>query len=645
MQPEHDIPGRILRTLKFRPKGMTITEIAKALKANRNSVSKHLEVMQAAGQVESRLVGNAKVYSIAQRVPLSAFLCFTKNLILVLDANLTIVQANDQCLRRFGRRKEELVGRNLRDAALPVVSTPDALAAIEDLEREQVVTDVCYQGDSSSESFYQMQVIPTTFEDGERGCTLVLEDITERKRYIRNTMFLARTAMDLVDLPPVDDIYGYTADRLLELVPGACAYILSYNEAEHRFAIRAVAGEGFREGLTELLGRDPVGLVVPAARIFDAPYHQTPLSLRGLQEFVLRPEPSSWSFYDLCFRAIPEEVCEAILERFDIVRICITGLVWRDHLFGIAGIFLPPGRGVENRETIESFVRQVSIALARRQTAEQLRRNEEQFRGMLDSSPFAVALISRDRRFVYVNRKFVEVFGSEPDRTTTATEWVRLIFANDDDRQEALRAWRSDLERSVPGQVRPRTFTVRCRDGSKKVILSRAVTLPDGTEYVTCEDVTEEARAYRLLVADIADLRRREQELLIKDRAIASTGRAVALLDPGGVVTYANPAYLTLWGYPTAEEVRGSPFTRFWERPDEVGNVVRMVLDGRIWHGELTGLASDGRTFRADLLGTPIVGRDGRVLGMMAAVTLGRMTDERSRSRAPKVGVPKPIFL
>lgn len=630
MQPEQSIPGRILRALKFRPKGMTITEIARALGMNRNSVSKHLEVMQVAGQVESRLVGNAKVYSVAQRVPLSAFLCFTKNLILILDADLTIVQANDQCLRRFGRAKEEIIGRNIRDAAIPIVSTPEALTIIEDLDREQVVTDVCYQGDSSSESFYQMQVIPTTFEDGEKGCTLVLEEITERKRYIRNTMFLARTAMDLVDLPPVDDIYSYTVDRLLELVPGAYAYILSYNEAEHRFAIRAVAGEGFREGLTELLGRDPAGLVVPATRVFDSPYHQTPLSLRGLQEFILRPEPSSWSFYDLCFRAIPEEICEAILERFDIVRICITGLVWRDHLFGIAGIFFPPGREVENQETIESFLRQVSIALARREIERRLRRNEERFRGMVDSSPFAVALIDRGGRFVYVNRKFIEIFGSEPDNTTTVTGWIRQIFPDDDDRQEAVRAWRSDLERSVPGQIRPRTFIVQDRHGMKKMLISRAVTLPDGTEYVTCEDITEEARTYRLLVADIADLRRREQELLIKDRAIASTGRAVALLDPEGVVTYANPAYLALWGYRTAGEVQGSHFSRFWERPDEVGEVVGTVLEGRIWHGELTGLGSGGKTFRADLLGTPIVAKDGRVLGMMAAVTEGGATDRTS---------------
>jgi len=124
MPPEQEITGRILRTLRFRPKGMTITEIARALGMNRNSVSKHLEVMQVAGQVEARLVGNAKVYSVAQRVPLSAFLCFTQNPILVLDADLTIIQANDQLLRHFGRTKEELVGQNIRDAAIPAVSTP-----------------------------------------------------------------------------------------------------------------------------------------------------------------------------------------------------------------------------------------------------------------------------------------------------------------------------------------------------------------------------------------------------------------------------------------------------------------------------------------------------------------------------------------
>lgn len=620
MQPERDIPGRVLRTLRFRPKGMTITEIAKALGANRNSVSKHLEVLQAEGHVEARLVGNAKVYSVTHRVPLSAFLCFTKNLILVLDADLTIVQANDQWLKRFRTPKEEIIGRNIRDADLPVVSSPEALAVVEGLEREQVIAEIPHRRDDGSESFYQMQAIPTTFEDGTKGCTIVLEDITERKQYIRNTMFLARTAMDLVDLPPVD-IYQYIIDRLTELAPGAFAYFFSYDEADRQFVFQAVAGEGFREGVTELLGRDPVGLALPIARIFDAPFHQTPGSLRGLQEFILHPQPSSLSLYDLCFKGIPEEVCEAILERFDIEKLCVMGLVWREEIFGLTGIFLPRGRELENRETIESFLRQASIALARRQTAGRLRRSEARFRAMVDSSPCGVALIDRDGRFVYANRRFVEIFGHETDDAPTVAEWTRLIFPDEEARQEALGAWRSDLERSVPGQIRPRTFVIRSRNGMKKTVLARAVTFCDGTQYVNCEDITEEARAYRILLADITDLRRREQEMLLKDRAIACTRRAVALLSPDGVVTYANAAYLALWDYPTAAEVQGSHFPRFWAQPDEIQGIIQTVIDGGSWHGEQTGIRNGGEKFRADLLGTPIVSHDGRVLGMMAAAT------------------------
>lgn len=624
MPPDHDIPGRALRALKSRPKGMTITELAKALGVNRNSVSKHLEVLQAAGQVDLQLVGNAKVYSIAQRVPLSAFLCFTKNLILVLDADLVIVQANDQCLARLGRPKEEVVGQNLREANLPIVSSPQALAVVESLEREQVITDIRYRHENGREAFYQMQAIPTTFEDGTKGCTIVLEDITDRKRYTQNMAFLARTAIDLVDLQPVEDIYRYTAEGLAELVPGAYAYIFSYDAADRQFIIRDLAGEGFREGLTELLGEDPVGLSLPIGRIFDPPYNQTPHSVRGIQEFVLRPEPSSWSLYDLCFEAIPREVCEAILARFDIQTLWVMGLVWRDEVFGMAGVFLSPGKGLENRETVESFVRQASISLARREAAEHLRQSEARFRGMIDSSPFGVALIDQDGRFTYTNRRFWEIFGYEPESKTTAIEWSRRIFPDDNDRLEAIRAWQSDLKRSAPGRIRPRTFVIRSRDGQKKTILSRAVTLPDGTEYVTCEDITEEVQTYRILLADIADLRRREQELLIKDRAIACTQRAVALLDPDGVVTYANAAYLALWGYPTAEEVQGSHFSRFWERPGEMRGIVRAVLNGEAWHGEQTARRSDGTRFPVDLLGTPIVAEGGRVIGMMAAATFRR---------------------
>jgi PAS domain S-box-containing protein len=509
MGEEHDTPTRILSALRFRPKGMTITEVAKTVGATRNSVSKHLEILQIAGKVEVRHIGNAKLYSLAQRVPMSAFLCFTRNLILILDSGLRIVQANDQCLKLLRRTKDDLIGLTLQEAALPVVSTPEAIAVIDGLEREQIISELRYRSEGK-DLFYQMQAIPTTFDGGEKGCTLVLEDITERKRYVRNMEFLARTAMELVDLPAEADIFQYIAEQIRTLLPGARVYINSYDEVTHQFVIRGIVDEDFREGLNELLGEDIVGKMIRVSDLFEAPYHETLASIFQSAEFVFRPESEAEGigFYEVCFRQIPEEVCDAILDRFDIGKFFGTGLVWEGCLFGIVGIFLKPHEVLEDKQAVESFLRQASIALARRQSEDRLRRSERRFRELVDFSPYAAAVIDADGRYTFLNRRFTELFGYTPDDIPTGRAWFKKAFPDENGRREAIAAWKADLDQAKMGRLRPRTFSVRCKDGMEKAILFRPVELCDRTLYVTYQDVTEERRKYRALIEEIAELQR-----------------------------------------------------------------------------------------------------------------------------------------
>ncbi len=512
MQEEHDLPNRILRALRFRPKGMTITEVAKRLGVTRNPVSKHLEILQIAGKVDVRQIGNAKLYSLAQRVPISAFLCFTKNLILILDNEQRIVQVNDQCLKHLRQSKDDLLGRTVRDAALPVVSTPEALAVIEGLEREQVIADIRYVREDG-EFFYQMQAIPTTFEDGEKGCTLVLEDITERKRYVRNMEFLARTAMELVDLPADADIYQYVADRISELVPGTLIHVLSYDESSRQFFMRAIRDRAAHNVLVQVLKRDPVGMVFPLDYITSHPLGGDPVGLLhgGFFKSFFRSRNGETviPLYDICFGQIPEERCEEILRALNLGKVYILFLVWGEHLYGNVGIYLPLERELENRRVIESFVRQASIAIARRQTEERLRRSERRFQDLVDSSPVAAAVIESDGRYTYINRAFIDLFGYTLVDIPSEKDWFQLAFPDPARRREAIAAWKTDQELAGRGRARPRTFSVRCRDGAEKVILFRPVELSDGTQYITYEDITEERRAYGMLVSEIAGLRRK----------------------------------------------------------------------------------------------------------------------------------------
>lgn len=51
---EQEKIARIKNLLKFKPKGMSISDISHSLKMNRNSVAKYLDLLLISGQVEMR---------------------------------------------------------------------------------------------------------------------------------------------------------------------------------------------------------------------------------------------------------------------------------------------------------------------------------------------------------------------------------------------------------------------------------------------------------------------------------------------------------------------------------------------------------------------------------------------------------------
>ncbi len=493
MPQELETAARILKALKYRSRGMTIADIARTTGISRNTAARQLDLLRVNGQVELKAFGSAKVYYRAQRVPLSAFLCFTKNLVLVLDSANRIVQVNDQCCKLAKRTKEDLVGYTLAAANLPVVSTPEALSIIESLEKEQIITDLRYQEEGKN-LFYQLQVIPTTFEDGEKGCTLVLEDITERKRYVRNMEFLAKTAMELVDMPADQDIFVYITEKIAELVPNPRIFVAAYDEVKGEFTVRAAQDKGFRDGLARLLGREPVGITFPISKVLSHPQGGNPLALltRGIQEYVLDPEPGlgKLSLYgDIFFRQIPEEICEEMRSTWNLGKINLTFLVWEDRLFGSVKIFLSPGEVLEDKQAIESFLRQASIAIARRQTEDRLRRGEQRLQEVLDLSPVPTAILASDGRYSLINRTFTERFGYTLADIPTETEWFERAFPDAEYRQAAIADWKADLEQSGSGEIPSRTFRVQCKNGAEKTVRCCPVSLSDGNQYITYEEI------------------------------------------------------------------------------------------------------------------------------------------------------------
>jgi PAS domain S-box-containing protein len=118
-------------------------------------------------------------------------------------------------------------------------------------------------------------------------------------------------------------------------------------------------------------------------------------------------------------------------------------------------------------------------------------------------------------------------------------------------------------------------------------------------------------------VQDITERKRIENELRVKDFAVASAISSIAIADLDGNVTYANLAFLSLWDY-EEEEVLGKHATTFFADKDEAGAVLGAILEEEAWQGEIKATKKDGSTFDVQVSANLVTDADGEPFCMMA---------------------------
>nr|WP_319376353.1 PAS domain S-box protein [uncultured Methanoregula sp.] len=175
--------------LKKKPEGMSVTDLSKALGKNKNTVGRYLDILLISGQVDMRTYGMAKVFSLSQRVPLSALISYSNELIMVLDADSRIVQINDNFLKLLHLTREATVGQNLSYLSPPDVDMHELLGTISEKFPGKEHT-LSFHVRDMGERIFKQKSIPAVFEDGGKGRTIILEDVTEQilaERQIRES--------------------------------------------------------------------------------------------------------------------------------------------------------------------------------------------------------------------------------------------------------------------------------------------------------------------------------------------------------------------------------------------------------------------------------------------------------------------------
>lgn len=115
----------------------------------------------------------------------------------------------------------------------------------------------------------------------------------------------------------------------------------------------------------------------------------------------------------------------------------------------------------------------------------------EYLRILAEHIPIGIALIDRDGTFLYINNKFKVLFGYDLNDIPDGKTWFRKAYPDPNYRHEVISAWINDIKDRIPGERVPRTFTVTCKDGTKKIVNLIIVVLERDKFILTCEDCTE----------------------------------------------------------------------------------------------------------------------------------------------------------
>ncbi|MDP2797295.1 MAG: PAS domain S-box protein [Methanoregula sp.] len=184
MALNRETTARITDLLVEHPQGLSITDIVKKIDINRNTAGRYLENLLVSGQVEMRHFGMAKIYTLSNRIPQSAMLSISSDLVMQLDSGLRIIFANEPFLKMLGVPSAELFGKNIEYTAAVTVFDDALENFIRHLKngvlgKEWRSTLTLNNG----ERIFSCHIYPIAFTDGRKGVSVLLEDVTEFRRY------------------------------------------------------------------------------------------------------------------------------------------------------------------------------------------------------------------------------------------------------------------------------------------------------------------------------------------------------------------------------------------------------------------------------------------------------------------------------
>jgi PAS domain S-box-containing protein len=448
------------------------------------------------------------------------------------------------------------------------------------------------------------------FQGIGRDITPELNAQKQKDLHTANLEFLYWKSQLFLGASTHQEIFYMISAGICELLPDAVTMTFSYEPEGSIMIFRSMTNGKGGDMLESLSGGKELSFHVP--RTFFQEKGDL-VHLKSGKLYLLKDK----AYKQFLGEGVVHTIRKLIGER----SVCTTLMVWEGSLIGAVAIALPPGSTIPNQILIETFIQFGVLALQRYLAFESLRYSDNRFRLIAENAPLPISIVSETGKYLFLNEKFIETFGYTLEDIPDGKRWFLQAFPDAREMQKARTQWTEDLRKSKPGEIRPRQFIIRCKNGTFKSIIFRPVTLMDGCQLVIYEDVSEmeEAAKVRNLLAEI----------------VRSSHDGIIGMTPSGRIQTWNPGAERIYGY-TAEEAIGRDISLIFpdSRIHEKDILLSRTEKGEFITGfETQRLRKDMRLIDVSVTISPIFDKNNKIVGTSTIVRdiTARKTQERIR--------------
>ncbi len=124
---------------------------------------------------------------------------------------------------------------------------------------------------------------------------------------------------------------------------------------------------------------------------------------------------------------------------------------------------------------------------------------------------------------------------------------------------------------------------------------------------------------FATIFEDITERKLAEEQLILKDAAIEASLNGLVITDLSGGITYANPAFLAMWGASAQDEVIGRSILSLWTAEERGQEIADAILEIGNWSGDVTGARKDGSEIIVELATSLVRDASGTPIAMMGS--------------------------